>query len=620
MASLTFERQIVAVAGTFNAGDVIPSGTAFDIATLTVVDQDIDLGGIANDFLRLATGETDTTFYIDGVSIGDVTLTQLTFVYINGTSTGSGSVTFSYAGVTYFIPPAALDIRADTVFSQDITIGSDSTGLAVVYSAHGMAVEDALRFTGQGYMVDGSGSFADRAMDLTLTDTDTTTAVTVSEFEQQLVGPFPFGSANAGPEEGTVNVSYAGGLIADVAVLRWEGSSGSDRFMYLFDAAALAGAGITVDDIIGLGSFVAGSHGLTEWADFGFAQQPRDFIGTERVDDVVGSALGDSFLGNGGNDILVGLAGDDTFDGGDGDDLIEGGAGNDIIEGGAGIDTVSYLNAAGGVSVYLQFTGIDVGGGEGVDTLTGIENLSGTVSADRLIGDANDNVLTGGPGSDILKGKGGTDTFFGNSGADVIWGDVGIDTIDGGSGADILYGLNGDDVLNGGTGGDFIYAGRDNDIVQGNGGNDEIRGNLGNDTLSGDGGIDDVRGGGGNDTLSGGADVDYLYGENGNDILDGGAGDDSLTGGYGAGVLDGLTDTFVYALGGDGGGFDRIKDFEDGIDVIDLTAFGFAGFGDVTALASDTGTGLRIDFGGGNVLFVEDFFLASFDVSDVVLS
>jgi hypothetical protein len=36
-------------------------------------------------------------------------------------------------------------------------------------------------------------------------------------------------------------------------------------------------------------------------------------------------------------------------------------------------------------------------------------------------------------------------------------------------------------------------------------------------------------------------------------------------------------------------------------------------------IASDAGTGLRIDAGGGDVLFVEDFYLARFDAGDVII-
>ncbi|MCP4073535.1 MAG: calcium-binding protein [Hyphomicrobiales bacterium] len=174
--------------------------------------------------------------------------------------------------------------------------------------------------------------------------------------------------------------------------------------------------------------------------------------------------------------------------------------------------------------------------------------MTGSNFDDRLIGDANDNVLTGGDGNDLLKGKGGTDTFYGNDGDDKIIGDAGNDTMYGGKGNDILSALAGLDTLNGG------------------------------------------------------------------------AGNDVLTGGIGSGVLDGSMDTFVYEnTANGGGGFDRIKDFEDGIDIIDLQSFSFASFADVTAISSDTATGLRIDAGGGDVLLIENFYLASFDAGDMVI-
>ena len=158
------------------------------------------------------------------------------------------------------------------------------------------------------------------------------------------------------------------------------------------------------------------------------------------------------------------------------------------------------------------------------------------------------------------------------------------------------------------------------DIVHGDDGDDTIRTNRGNDTAYGGSGADDIRGGGGNDLILGGGDDDYLVGENGADTLDGGAGDDVLIGGFDATTPDGLTDTFVYRTGADGGGYDRIRGWEDGIDVIDLTAFGFTDFDtQVDPLATDVAAGLRIDFGGGDVLLVEDFTRADFDAGDVLI-
>ncbi|HFC05193.1 MAG TPA: hypothetical protein ENJ55_05755 [Rhizobiales bacterium] len=319
-----------------------------------------------------------------------------------------------------------------------------------------------------------------------------------------------------------------------------------------------------------------------------------------------------------GNDNLTGTPGADTIDASDGNDIIaslsgndviEGGPGNDNIDGGNGNDTASYANAESGVNVYLSFTGRDTAGA-GIDTLTSIENLTGSAFNDRLVGNGADNVLTGGAGNDILKGKGGNDTFHGGDGDDKLVGGSGNDTLNGDAGTDILYALAGTDTLNGGTERDFLYGGRDADTLNGDDGDDELRGNLGNDALNGGTGSDDLRGGGGNDVLVGGAGVDYLFGENGDDFLTGGSGNDAMTGGVGA-------DTFIFE--NNGSGFDRIKDFENGVDHIDLTAFGFAGFADVLAISSNATGGLRVDTGGGNVLFIENFTLTDWDASDVLL-
>ena len=325
----------------------------------------------------------------------------------------------------------------------------------------------------------------------------------------------------------------------------------------------------------------------------------------------------EGFIGGLGNDDITGDSQSNFFVGGEGDDIIDGGTNG--LEG----DTASYEDATSDVSVYLQFLGIDVGGGQGIDTLIDIENLIGGNFNDRLIGDANDNVLTGGDGNDILKGKEGNDTFFGGDGDDTMRGGAGTDIMNGGAGSDILFALAGDDILNGGDDRDFVYGGRDADTLHGDGGDDEVRGNLGNDMIFGDAGIDDLRGGGNNDMLDGGADNDFLFGENGLDILFGGSGNDSLTGGLGSGTFDGLQDTFIYSdTASGGGGFDRIKDWEDGIDLIDLTSFGFTDFTtDVLTLSTSANGGLdtRINFGSGDVLYIEDFALVNFDASDVML-
>ncbi len=129
-----------------------------------------------------------------------------------------------------------------------------------------------------------------------------------------------------------------------------------------------------------------------------------------------GTALGDTIGGLGGTDTINGLAGTDLLDGGsgndalnggDGDDVLIGGLGNDALNGGTGIDTADYAGAGAGVTVNLA-TG-SATGGAGTDTLSLVENITGSAFADTLTGDGNANVIRGGGGIDTLNGGGGAD-------------------------------------------------------------------------------------------------------------------------------------------------------------------------------------------------------------------
>ena len=67
------------------------------------------------------------------------------------------------------------------------------------------------------------------------------------------------------------------------------------------------------------------------------------------------------------------------------------------------------------VSLALQGSAQDTGGA-GSDTLTNIENLTGSAHDDTLTGDANANTLSGLAGDDTLQGGAGNDTLDGGDG------------------------------------------------------------------------------------------------------------------------------------------------------------------------------------------------------------
>ncbi len=238
----------------------------------------------------------------------------------------------------------------------------------------------------------------------------------------------------------------------------------------------------------------------------------------------------------------------------------------------------------------------------------GIDIREATNQADTLYGfNEADDVLRGFGGDDVLNGLSGNDRILGGEGNDTLIGETGEDT---------LFGLTGEDELFGGSETDFLFGGRDNDRVFGQGGDDNLRGNLGNDIVDGGSGNDIIRGGGANDMVLGGSGEDNIFGENGRDTIDGGTGNDVLRGGISGDAGDGFEDVFVFAQGYE---FDAIRDFENGLDQIDLSAFNFTDFSEVEAVAQDRPSGLRFDFGSGDILFVANFSLADFDQSDVSL-
>ena len=115
-----------------------------------------------------------------------------------------------------------------------------------------------------------------------------------------------------------------------------------------------------------------------------------------------------------------------------------GGAGADALDGGTGNDTASYAGSSAGVNIQLQY-GIVQGGDADGDTLTGIENLTGSAHGDTLTGDPSPNILSGLGGDDYLKGLNADDTLLGGDGNDWLYVDHLDTTIDGGADTDRLF-------------------------------------------------------------------------------------------------------------------------------------------------------------------------------------
>jgi Ca2+-binding RTX toxin-like protein len=146
-----------------------------------------------------------------------------------------------------------------------------------------------------------------------------------------------------------------------------------------------------------------------------------DSVTTGAGDDVLnGSAGNDMLSGGAGNDRLIGGDGDDVLFGGLGDDVFVGGTGADRLGGGQGVDTATYYTAGAAVSVSLAVTVAQDTAGAGIDTLTGVDNLTGSIHGDVLTGNAGANVLNGFDGDDRLQGGDGADRLIGGLGADTF--------------------------------------------------------------------------------------------------------------------------------------------------------------------------------------------------------
>ena len=400
-------------------------------------------------------------------------------------------------------------------------------------------------------------------------------------------------------------------------------------------------------------------------------------IGNDLDNILTGNLGSDYIVGNGGNDTIYGGHGFDTLEGGEGNDTLDGGFNGDTLDGGAGFDWVSYRSAFLGVITGLESDAQRTGDAAN-DIYVSIEGLEGSDFDDILSGDGGLNFLSGGAGNDVLFGAGGNDALIGGDGADHLDGGDGYDSanyysaetglvidltdptnstgdaagdthsnieiVDGSRFADIitgdgtnqwLYGHEGDDNISGGDGSDVLIGGAGGDVLNGGSGYDSASyysagagvtvdwadplNNLGDaagDTFFG---IEIIDGSKYADSITGDAANNYLYGHGGDDFIDGGSGGDFILGGSGNDTLLGGSGADRFVFKPTETGSDSVVDFENGLDLLNFSAFGFASADDVLALAVDSGSDMTINLAPDVSVLVANFQVSQFDMADFVI-
>lgn len=261
-------------------------------------------------------------------------------------------------------------------------------------------------------------------------------------------------------------------------------------------------------------------------------------------------------------------------------------------------------------------------GPEGSDTKAGADNgqstSGGTGSESEFKSDSGEteDSIAGDETSEPPQSQKGITPFD-----DVLTGTAQTDIIRSLAGDDIVRGFDGDDRLIGGDGNDRLFGETGNDRLVGNADDDILLGAAGRDRLKGQAGNDLLKGGADNDRLNSGAGRDRLNGQGGDDILRGGSSRDILRGGAGDDRLVGDAGKDLIKTGGgrdrilvkSNSGFDRVTDFRNNFDVIDLVG---VGFDQVNLL--QRGDDVLVKLGRSNSLLLQDTDLNAIDRADFV--
>ncbi|MEA3051705.1 MAG: hypothetical protein QOG72_608 [Sphingomonadales bacterium] len=246
------------------------------------------------------------------------------------------------------------------------------------------------------------------------------------------------------------------------------------------------------------------------------------------------------------------------------------GSGAQSVSGGSGSDTVAYTFTA---AVTIDLSIFELGGAAADDSLSSIENLTGSAYDDVLRGNGGGNVIDGGAGADTMVGRAGSDIYYVDNVGDVV-----TELAGGGTGDEVRIRNLASYALP-----DYVekLTNITNYMLTGTGNG------LANE-MNGGTSVDVFYGGAGADTLNGNDGDDLLYGEGDHDVLNGGAGSDTMAGGLG-------NDTYLVADAGDS----VTEQMNEGIDQVQTTLLAYS----LTAYVENlTFTGVGNFTGTGNSL------------------
>lgn len=300
---------------------------------------------------------------------------------------------------------------------------------------------------------------------------------------------------------------------------------------------------------IGANAFIFAGQNSVRLPNFYLSSAVENFVGSASADVVEGTATGlagDTLKGGGGIDTLritnttvsmadtafAGLASFERVEFINADTTINLKISDaNVAQSGTGTLTIAtYGNAINlnttGVnaarSVIVEGTGVVTTHFSGVQHVTIADGFNGTI-----IGNTNQDILTGGNGDDRLSGLGSSDTLDGGAGNDILLGGLQADVLIGGTGTDtasyeasagVTVSLDGSLTATGEAAGD-TFAGVEN-LTGSLSGTNHLRGDAGGNMLSGGGGNDTLEGLDGDDVLAGGAGADRLFGGAGFDAAD----------------------------------------------------------------------------------------------------